>query len=126
MAQRKKTAMKRTNKVKRVSPRRSAVSKKSNRSGLAVLGYKAIEGEIQRLNDLLNHLKKKSSLVRRSLTYLEHEQKKVARQLQEAKRFLDKLKIRGIKILRNLPENAEELYYQLKHEFNRLSKKLRA
>lgn len=90
------------------------------------LNYKNLENEINKLTDLLNVIKKKSTLVRRSLAYLEREQKKVSRQIIETKRFLNRLKNRGIAALRNLPENAEDLYYQLKGEFNRISKRLRS
>ncbi len=120
MATKKKKRSATRNKKRFVS---KAVPKKTN---FPTLSYQAIEREIQRLTELLNLLKRKSSLVRRSLAYLEREQKKVARQINEARRFLNNLKNRGIRVLRNLPENAEELYYQLKGEFTRLSKRLRA
>jgi hypothetical protein len=110
--------------------RKSIGAKKSSKAvpgfSFGSLNYRSIESEINKLTDLLTHLKKKSTLVRRSLAYLEREQRKVARQITEAKRFLNKLKNRGIAALRNLPENAEELYYQLKHEFNRISSRLRS
>jgi septal ring factor EnvC (AmiA/AmiB activator) len=93
---------------------------------LAALNYRSLESELNRLTDLLQHIRKKSTLVRRSLAYLEREQRRVTRQINDAKRFLNKLKNRGIAALRHLPENAEELFYQLKAEFNRFSKRLRA
>jgi septal ring factor EnvC (AmiA/AmiB activator) len=101
-------------------PRRTA-------AGLASFGslnYRAIEAEVIKLTELLHAISKKSKLVRKSLAYLEKEQKKVTRQLREAKKFLNQVKNRSIQVLRGFPGNAEEIYYQLKGEFNRLSKRL--
>jgi septal ring factor EnvC (AmiA/AmiB activator) len=98
----------------------------TKKSALSYLSYRNLEAEINRLTDLLNLIKKKSSLVRRSLAYLEREQKKVTRQIHDAKRFINKLRARGLEAWRNFPGNAEDLYYQLKREFNKISKRLRS
>ncbi|MCE9624928.1 MAG: hypothetical protein K8R69_05665, partial [Deltaproteobacteria bacterium] len=66
---------------------------------------------------------KKSVLVRRSLAYLEREQKKVRKQILQARAFLMRLKNRGVQAIQDIPHNAEDLYLQVKREFNRLSKK---
>jgi|SRR5215831_264110 len=87
------------------------------------LNYRRLEAEINRLSELLQTIKKKSRLVRSSLAYLEREQKKVRRQLQNARTFLLRLKNRGMKVIQNFPHTAEELYRQLKSEFNRLSRR---
>lgn len=109
---------------KKLTPRLSV--KTAPGFSLSSLNYRSLENEINKLTDLLQHIKKKSTLVRRSLAYLEREQRRVNRQIRDAKRYLHKLKNRGIAALRNLPENAEDLFYQLKSEFNRISKRLRA
>jgi len=86
------------------------------------LTYKKIEAEILKLTHLLQNSKKRNQLIRKSLAYLEKEQKKLTHQIQEAKKFLTRIKNRGIQALREFPDNAEDIYYQLKSEFNRISK----
>ena len=55
--------------------------------------------------------------------YLEKEQRKVKKQLTQARSFLLRLKNKGVKPFQNFPQSAEELYQQVKSEFNRLSKR---
>jgi hypothetical protein len=95
-----------------------------NHTGLSSLNYHSIESEIYRLTELLQTIRKKNKLVRKSLAYLEREQKKVARQIRDARRFLTQLKNRGIKVLREFPVNAEEMFAQLKTEISRISRRL--
>jgi len=108
-------AKKRKSSKKRAAKKAAAVSKNVNLS--------ALEKEIARLSSLLGTIKQKSVLVRRSLAYLEREQKRVMKQINHAKRFLTKLKNRGLKAWHRFPNNAEGLYRQIKAEFNRLSRK---
>ncbi len=100
-------------------------SQRSKKSSAAPLGLNlgTLEKEIRRLTDLLLVIKRKSALVRRSLAYLEREQRRVMKQISQARRFLTRLKNRGIKAWKGFPNNAEGLYRQLKAEFNRLSRK---
>lgn len=86
--------------------------------------YSTLEGEIKKLFDLLNTVGKKNTLVRNSLNYLEKEQKALSKQIVQAKTFVNRLKKMGIKILQSFPENAEEIFSQVKDEINRLSKRL--
>lgn len=95
-----------------------------NSAGLSGLNYATIENEIYRLTELLQTIRKKNKLVKKSLAYLEREQKKVSKQIIEAKKFLTTLKNRGIRALREFPDNAEEIFYQLKREITRLSRRL--
>jgi len=118
MAKKKKKAKKKS--AKRHSP---AIAKKSGLS--SGISLSSLEREIKRLTHMLQTIRQKSHLVRRSLAYLEREQKKVMRQINQAKRFLLKLKNRCIQAWNKFPENAEDLYFQLKLEFNRLSERLR-
>lgn len=85
------------------------------------VSYRLIETEINRLNDLLQTVKQKSQLVRRSLAYLDKEQRKVKKQINQARSFLLRLKNKGVKAFQNF--SAEDLYQQVKDEFNRLSKR---
>ena len=95
-----------------------------NHTGISGLNYNMIESEILRLSELLQTIRKKNKLVRKSLAYLEREQKKVARQIREARLYLTQLKNRGIRVLREFPVNAEEMFAQLKSEIHRISKRL--
>jgi hypothetical protein len=95
-----------------------------NHTTISGLNYHTIESEIHRLTELLQTIRKKNKLVRKSLAYLEREQKKVARQIRDAKRFLTQWKNRGIRVLREFPVNAEEIYGQLKVEISRISRRL--
>lgn len=95
-----------------------------NGARISSLNYHTIESEIHRLTELLQTIRKKNKLVRKSLAYLEREQKKVARQIKDAKRFLTQLKNRGIRVLREFPVNAEEMFGQLKTEISRISRRL--
>ena len=89
----------------------------------SAVNVRRLEAEINRLSELLDTIKQKSALVRRSLAYLEREQKNVMKQLKHARSFLLKLKNRGMRALQNFPQSAEELYQQVKREFNRVSKR---
>jgi len=95
-----------------------------NSTSLSGLNYHTIENEIHRLTELLQTIRKKNKLVKKSLAYLEREQKKVAKQIAEARKFLTQLKNRGIRALREFPDNAEEIFFQLKKEISRLSRRL--
>lgn len=110
-------------KSKKSAGKRMAASKKSSKQSKSV-NLSALEKEVQRLSSLLLMIKKKSTLVRRSLAYLEREQKRVMKQINHAKRFLTRIKNRGIKAWQRFPNNAEGLYRQIKAEFNRISRKL--
>jgi hypothetical protein len=111
-ARRRKTSRRQTRPVVRAGVKKYGVN----------LG--ALEKEIKRLSDLLIVVKRKSALVRHSLAYLEREQRRVMRQINQARRFLTRLKNRGLKAWQQFPGNAEALYRQFKAEFNRLSRKL--
>jgi cob(I)alamin adenosyltransferase len=114
----KKTAISRARKTVRKAKTRvksAAAPHKSN------VSYRLLETEINRLSDLLQTVKQKSALVRRSLAYLEKEQRKVKKQLSHARSFLMRLKNKGVKAFQNF--SAEDLYQQVKDEFNRLSKR---
>ena len=126
---RKKTSRKSTGKkrsVRRAAGTRLAVSRGAGWNGAAIggLNYKAIESEIRKLTELLQTIRNKNKLVKKSLAYLEKEQRKVAKQIQDARKFLTQLKVRGLKALRGFPDNAEEIFDQLKSEVTRLSKRL--
>ena len=95
-----------------------------NGHGIPGLNYRTIEMEISRLTELLQTIRRKNKLVKKSLAYLEREQKKVARQIQDAKKYLTRLKNRGIRAIRGFPDNAEEIFYQLKGEITRISRRL--
>lgn len=73
---------------------------------------------------MLQALSKKSILVRKSLNYLEREQKRLNQQIQEAKKYLSQLKNWGLQALREFPDNAEDIFSQLKSEFNRIYSRL--
>ena len=111
----KKTTISRARKTVRKAKAKVATAPKHN------VSYRLIETEINRLSDLLQTVKQKSALVRRSLAYLEKEQRKVKKQLNHARSFLLRLKNRGVKAFQNF--SAEDLYQQVKDEFNRLSKR---
>lgn len=120
MAKKRKTTKKSTisrarKSVRKAKAKVAAVPRKHN------VSYRLIETEINRLSDLLQTVKQKSALVRRSLAYLEKEQRKVKKQLNHARSFLLRLKNRGVKAFQNF--SAEDLYQQVKDEFNRLSKR---
>ena len=125
----KKSAKKITKKSVKRSVKKSAkkaakqISRRSSPSLFKkpAVNVRLIEAEINRLSDLLEIVKKKSVLVRRSLAYLEREQKNVLKQLKHARSFVLRLKNRGMQAFHNFPQNAEELYRQLKREFNRVS-----
>ncbi|HKY64506.1 MAG TPA: hypothetical protein VJR29_13950 [bacterium] len=124
MAKKRKT----TKKKSAISHARKAVRKASTRAAAVAprkqhVSYRLLETEINRLSDLLQTVKQKSRLVRRSLAYLEKEQRKVKKQLSQARSFLLRLKNKGVKAFQNFPQSAEELYQQVKSEFNRLSKR---
>lgn len=114
----KKKGKKKKSKARKVAKRAVASLPKNS------LNLGALENEIKRLTNLLTSIKKKSALVRRSLAYLDREQKRVMRQINQARRFLLRLKNRGLKAWQGFPGNAESLYRQLKAEFNRISQKL--
>ena len=121
MAKKRKTTKKST-----ISRARKTVRKAKAKAAIAAprkhnVSYRLLETEINRLSDLLQTVKQKSALVRRSLAYLEKEQRKVKKQLSHARSFLLRLKNRGVKAFQNF--SAEELYQQVKDEFNRLSKR---
>lgn len=116
MGKKKKRSAKKKSAVK-VAKASKALPKKS------AVNVRRLEAEINRLSELLDTIKKKSVLVRRSLAYLEREQKNVMKQLKHARSFLLKLKNRGMQALQNFPQSAEELYQQVKREFNRVSKR---
>ncbi len=97
---------------------------RAHRTGFGAINYGMLENEIHRLTDLLQTISKKSTLVKEALAYLDREQKKVARQIHEAKKFLLKLKNRGLKALREFPDSAEDILFQLRNDINRLSKRL--
>lgn len=132
-AAKKRTAPKRKSRAKKKTSARRKPSARSKRQAPSLRGlskatgggvnYRALEAEILKLSDLLQTISKKNKLVRRSLNYLEKEQKKLSKQITDAKRFLTRLKNRSLQVLREFPDNAEDLYYQLKDEFNRLSQK---
>jgi len=112
----KKTAISRARKtVRKAKTKVAGVPHKHN------VSYRLLETEINRLSDLLQTVKQKSALVRRSLAYLEKEQRKVKKQLSQARSFLMRLKNKGVKAFQNF--SAEDLYQQVKDEFNRLSKR---
>ena len=111
-------------KKKRVVMKKSAVRKTSRAlPKKPAVNVRRLEAEINRLSELLDTIKKKSVLVRRSLAYLEREQKNVMKQIKQARSFLLRLKNRGMKALHNFPQSAEDLYLQVKKEFNRVSKR---
>jgi len=112
-------------KKKKSAGKKKGASKKSAHKlpKKSAVNVRRLEAEINRLSDLLEVVKKKSVLVRRSLAYLEREQKKVRKQILQARAFLMRLKNRGVKAFHEFPHNAEDLYQQVKREFNRLSKK---
>lgn len=116
---------KKTSGAKKHAKKQSRVKKlvKASKAVAAkpAVNVRRLEAEINRLSELLETIKKKSVLVRRSLAYLEREQKVVMRQLRYARSFLLRLKNRGLQALQNFPQTAEDLYDQLKREFNRLS-----
>ncbi len=95
-----------------------------NGHGIPGLNYRTLELEISRLTELLQTIRRKNKLVKKSLAYLEKEQRKVAKQIRDAKKYLTRLKNRGIKAIRGFPDNAEEIFYQLKGEITRISKRL--
>lgn len=123
-ATRKGVRKKRT--VRKAAGARSTVSRGAAWNGTAIggLNYRAIESEIRKLTELLQTIRTKNKLVKKSLAYLEKEQRKVAKQIQEARKYLTQLKNRGLKALRGFPDNAEEIFEQLKSEVTRLSKRL--
>jgi len=106
--------------------RKSSKKRAAKKSAVVVknVNLGALEKEIARLSNLLGTIKQKSVLVRRSLAYLEREQKRVMKQINYAKRFLMRLKNRGIKAWHKFPNNAEGIYRQIKAEFNRISRRL--
>ena len=115
--------------AKKKGKKKRSKAKKAGKQAAAriqkgALNLGALENEIKRLSNLLMSIKKKSALVRRSLAYLDREQKRVMRQISQARRFLTRLKNRGLKAWQGFPGNAETLYRQLKAEFNRISQKL--
>jgi len=114
---------KRSVKKKAVQKAAKAVRAASSLPKKSAVNVRRLEAEINRLSELLETIKKKSALVRRSLAYLEREQKAVMKQLKHARSFLLRLKNRGMRALQNFPQNAEELYQQVKREFNRVSKR---
>ncbi len=115
-----KKPAKKKNRVKKLLKSSKAIAAKPT------VNVHRLEAEINRLSELLETIKKKSVLVRRSLAYLEREQKVVMRQLRHARSFLLRLKNRGIQALQNFPQTAEDLYEQLKREFTRLSVRWKA
>lgn len=117
-------ARKKTSAAKRKA--KKSISKVSGINGATIpgLNYKTIELEIARLTELLQTIRKKNKLVKKSLAYLEREQKKVAKQIRDAKKYLTQLKNRGIKAIKGFPDNAEEIFEQLKGEVTRISKRL--
>ena len=92
----------------------------AKRSGPALLAsikslsYPRLEQELQKLAELLKSAQSKSKFVRRSLAYLEREQRALAGQAREAKKYFTKIKNRGAQALENFPENTEEFLQQLK------------
>ncbi len=114
------------NKKKKKTAAKKKIRVKKSATGLAkksAVSVRRLEAEINHLSDLLQKIKQKSVLVRRSLAYLDREQKNVMKQLRHARSFLLRLKNRGVKAIQNFPQSAEELYGQLKREFNRLSQR---
>ncbi len=85
---------------------------------------KLLEAEVRRLQELLEILKKKSYFVRRSLAYIEREQRKVMKQIRQARMFLARMKKRGIRTLQLVPKNLEGLYGQFRKEIEKFSKYL--
>ncbi|MCC7344718.1 MAG: hypothetical protein IT573_07240 [Deltaproteobacteria bacterium] len=115
---------KRTVKIKKaVKKAAKAARTASSLPKKSAVNVRRLEAEINRMSELLDTIKKKSALVRRSLAYLEREQKAVMKQIKHARGFLLRLKNRGMRALQNFPQNAEELYQQVKREFNRVSKR---
>lgn len=115
-------------KKKRTVKKKKAVKKAASKAAKTLpkksaVNVRRLEAEINRMSELLDTIKKKSALVRRSLAYLEREQKAVMKQIKHARSFLLRLKNRGMRALQNFPQNAEELYRQVKREFNRVSKR---
>ncbi len=97
--------------------------RKQVRENLPV-SYQSFEKELNRFYDLLESVGLRGRIVKKSLAYLEKEQRRLNKQLLEAKRFLTRLKNRSLKAWHDFPEQAEEIFRQLKSEFNRLSKRL--
>lgn len=120
MGKKKKRTVKMKKAVKKAAKAARTASSLPKKSAVNV---RRLEAEINRLSELLDTIKKKSALVRRSLAYLEREQKAVMKQIKHARSFLLRLKNRGMRALQNFPQNAEELYQQVKREFNRVSKR---
>lgn len=120
MGKKKKRSVKMKKAVKKVAKAARTASSLPKKSAVNV---RRLEAEINRLSELLDTIKKKSALVRRSLAYLEREQKAVMKQIKHARSFLLRLKNRGMRALQNFPQNAEELYQQVKREFNRVSRR---
>jgi len=121
-ATRKKSTRRSSSRKKSTAKRRSIPAIKSG--ALPHINYRTLEKEINRLTDLLEAVGIKSKFLKKSLAYLEREQNRVNKQISEAKRFLTKLKNRSIQAWRGFPENAEEIFQQLKSEFNRLSHRM--
>ncbi len=96
---------------------------KRTRESLPV-SYQSFEKELNRFSELLESVGLRGRLVKKSLAYIEKEQKRLNQQLLEAKRFLPRLKNRSLKVWRDFPEHAEEVFRQLKLEFNRFSQRL--
>jgi len=115
-----KKSAKKKSRVKKIAKAAKSVAVKP------AVNVRRLEAEINRLSELLETIKKKSVLVRRSLAYLDREQKIVMKQLRHARSFLLRLKNRGLQALHNFPQTAEDLYSQLKREFNRLSLRWKA
>lgn len=120
MGKKKKRTVKIKKAVKKAAKAARAAGSLPKKSAVNV---RRLEAEINRMSELLDTIKKKSALVRRSLAYLEREQKAVMKQIKHARSFLLRLKNRGMRALQNFPQNAEELYQQVKREFNRVSKR---
>jgi chromosome segregation ATPase len=117
-------AKKKGKKTKKTTTQKRKVSKQTATQRKTPMTIKLLEAEINRLQDLLEVLKRKSSLVRRSLNYIEREQKRVMKQIQQARSFINRLKKRGMKTLKSVPRNLEGLYNQFLREVDRISKYL--
>ncbi|MCP5467935.1 MAG: hypothetical protein H7A32_01545 [Deltaproteobacteria bacterium] len=60
-------------------------------------------------------------MVKKTLDYLEKEQKKLAKQVQEASQYFKRAKDHSLRIIRQFPDKSEDLLVQFKKELSKLS-----
>lgn len=71
--------------------------------------------------DLIKTAQQKSDIVKKTLSYWEKEQKKLARQVQEASKYFKQAKDHSLKLIRQFPDKSEDILAQLKRELSKLS-----